>query len=121
MGKSPQGPFCLFFDTVGSFIQFVAFSLLFSVEPSFGRLDEAYCKVSVEMNGLPIHGVVEPFASETTAASMMMHDEPCAMSTDAAQADNLTNSALEHVHSVALQHGYDSMLHDSFSAFYSGP
>ena len=29
-----------------------------------------------------------------------------------AQVDNLTNSAIEHVNSVAMEHGYDSMLHE---------
>ena len=60
------------------------------------------------MNGLPINCVNGQFV--THPSSRVQENGHVRHTT--AQVDNLTNSAIEHVNSVAMEHGYDSMLHE---------
>ena len=71
------------------------------------------------MNGLPINCVNGNFAIHTSSpSSANVHESTQPTPSVAAQVDNLTNSALEHVNSVAMEHGYDSMLHESVFPYF---
>lgn len=94
------------------------FASLSSAEPVRETLDGGWCKSRVEMNGIPINGMFDQqhFGNgagrpgQVTGMQMDLADL-----TSGPQVDNLTNSAMEHASSVAMQRGYDSMLQESLA------
>ena len=65
------------------------------------------------MNGLPINCVNGQFVTHPSSRVQENgHVRHVRGPMTIAQVDNLTNSAIEHVDSVAMEHGYDSMLHE---------